>query len=415
MRPALALAVLFGAVTTAGPLADTSVSDLYLYRSVAGLIADGHLPYHDFAFEYPPLAALPLWLADLPGGGEDGYALAFGALMLACALALQRFTAGLAGPRAAWLIALLPLALGASIRTHYDLLPAAIVAAALLLFARDRPAWAFAALGLGTVTKLYPALLVPVAVVWLAGRGQGREALRGVAAFAAVVVAVSLPFAGDGYVEQVEFHLDRPVQIESTPASVLFALGGSEVTGDPIRHDRFKSNGLDGGAADAVQLFFAALLAGALLATVALARRAPDVRHLVIAAFAAVLAFVALGKVLSPQFMVWLAPFAAILAAWRAWLPAGLCLGALVLTLVEFPGRYFHLVHEDTATILLVAARNGLLLAALIATLAALARSTRPAAAPRSGSGRPSATGRPPTSRSGRRSGRPATGSPAPS
>ena len=29
--------------------------------------------------------------------------------------------------------------------------------------------------------------------------------------------------------------LDRPVQIESTPASVLFALSESDVTGDPIR------------------------------------------------------------------------------------------------------------------------------------------------------------------------------------
>ncbi len=385
--PALVLAALFVVATTVGPLADTSVADLFLYNSVAELIAAGRLPYHDFAFEYPPLAALPLWLANVTGGGEDGYAWAFGGLMLACALALQRFTGGLAGARAAWLMALLPLAIGASLRTHYDLLPAAILAGALLLFARERPAWAFAVLGLGTVTKLYPALLVPIAVVWLVARGEPRTAVRGVGAFAAAVVAVSLPFLGDGYVEQVRFHLERPVQIESTPASVLFALGGAEVTGDPIRHDRFKSNGLDGGPADAVQLLFTVLLAGTLLAVVWLAGRGRDLRHLVVCAFAAVLAFVALGKVLSPQFMIWLAPFAAVLAAWRMWAPALLCLGAFVLTLAEFPGRYFDLVYEDTATIVLVAVRNGLLLAALIATLAALARSTPPGRAGRLRSG----------------------------
>ncbi len=385
LLPGVSLAALFDLVTATGPLSDTSVSDLYLYNSVAELIAGGRLPYLDFDFEYPPLAALPLWLANVPGGGEDGYAWAFGALMLACALALQRFTAELAGPAAGWALVLLPVAIGASLRTHYDLLPAAILAAALLLLARERPVWAFAVLGLGTVTKLYPALLVPIALVWLDGRGQRDAALRGLAAFAAVVVVVSLPFLGDGYVEQVRFHLERPVQIESTPATVLWALSDSDVTGTPERPDRFKSNGLDGSYAEGVQLVFAVLLALVLLAVVLLARRRRDLRHLVLCAFAAVLAFVTLGKVLSPQFMIWLAPFAAICAAWRLWTPALLCAAAFVLTLVEFPGRYFDLVHEENGIVLLVALRNVLLVAALIATVVALARSPRPAAARRSG------------------------------
>ncbi len=390
LAPALALAVAFTVVTAVGPLSDTTVNDLYLYNSVAEIVAGGNWPYHDFEFEYPPLAALPLWLANVPGGGESGYEWTFGALMLLCALALQAFTGALAGRRAAWLLVLLPVAIGASLRTHYDLLPAAILAAALALFARERHTAAFAVLGLGTVTKLYPALVVPIAVVWLLGRGEPRAAKRGVAAFAAVVVAVSLPFLGDGYVEQVRFHLERPVQIESTPATVLFAFGEADVTGTDERPDRFKSNGLDGPIADEVQLGFAILLAVVLLGIVALARRRQDVRHLVLCAFAAILAFVALGKVLSPQFMIWLAPFAALCVVWRLWLPAALCAGAFVLTLIEFPGRYFDLVDEENGIVALVGLRNVLLLAALIATVAALARSPRPAATPsRTGSARP--------------------------
>jgi CPA1 family monovalent cation:H+ antiporter len=62
----------------------------------------------------------------------------------------------------------------------------------------------------------------------------------------------------------VRFHLERPVQIESTAATVLEVVGGSSVTGDPIIHDAYKSNGLDGGAADAVQALFAVALAAAL-------------------------------------------------------------------------------------------------------------------------------------------------------
>ena len=79
--------------------------------------------------------------------------------------------------------------------------------------------------------------------------------------------------------------------------------------------------------------------------------------------------------------MIWLAPFAALCAAWRIWPPALLCAGAFALTLVEFPTRYFDLVAEDTTLVVIVAARNALLLAALIATVAAAARSPRPALA----------------------------------
>ena len=59
--------------------------------------------------------------------------------------------------------------------------------------------------------------------------------------------------------------------------------------------------------------------------------------------------------------------------------------GAIVLTQVEFPSRYFDLVARDPGVIALVAARDALVLAALsvcLARLAAPARSRRLVAAP---------------------------------
>jgi hypothetical protein len=218
-------------------------------------------------------------------------------------------------------------------------------------------------------------------VVWLVARGERRAALRGAAIFAAVVVLVSLPLSGAGYVDSFTFHLERPVQIESTPATVLFALGGSQVTGTNLRPDRFKSNGLDGGHARAVAALFAAALVMTLIVIVALAARRPDVRHLVLTGFAALLAFVALGKVFSPQYVIWLAPFAALAWVWGRRAVALLCAAAIVLTHVEFPSRYFDLINEKTGVILVVAARNALLLVALGLLVAALraARPTQPA------------------------------------
>ncbi|MDX6706285.1 MAG: hypothetical protein QOI48_2131 [Solirubrobacteraceae bacterium] len=386
--PALALAVLWAVATTIGPFSDTTVNDLYVYRSYTDLLAGGNLPYLDFGFEYPPLAALPIGLAGLPGRDEATYAVSFAVLMAVCALVGQQLAARLAGDArsreavvVAWLLALAPVVIGASVRTHFDALPIAIALAALLAFAHERPQVGFVLLALGTMTKLFPGLLAVVAIVWLVARGQRQAALRGAVIFVAVVVAISLPFAGRGYVESFSFHMQRPVQIESTAASVLFALGGSDVTGTNLRPDRFKSNGLDGGHSNAVAALFAAALVLALFWVVSLAARSPEPRQLVLCGFAALLAFITLGKVFSPQYIIWLAPFAALAWVWRQRAVALLVAAAIVLTHVEFPSRYFDLINVKTNVILIVAARNALLLVALIVLAAALARSRPPSSA----------------------------------
>ena len=379
----LALVVVYGVATTTGPFADITVNDLYVYRTYADVLHAGRLPYVDFEFEYPPLAALPIWLAGVPGRGAATYEASFAVLMGACLLAGQQLAARLAAGRrerltVAWLLVAQPLLIGASLRTHFDPLPVALASGGLLALARDRRALGFALLGAGAMTKLFPGLLALVALAWLAGRREWGAALRGAAVFAAVVVALALPVAGEGYVDSLRFHLDRPVQIESTPASVLFALGGSDVTGTNVRPDRFKSNGLDGGHAETVEAVFAVLLALALAGIVALGARRPDLRHMVMCGFAALLAFVTLGKVLSPQYVIWLAPFAALAWVWRLRVVALLTTAAIALTHVEFPSRYFDLINVERDVVLIVAARNALLLAALGVLTAALVRPRPP-------------------------------------
>ena len=322
LAPAAVLAAVWAVALFHGPTADTHITDVNVYRGYADALAAGREPYSGFAFEYPPLALVPMWLAGLTDAGSyASYDVSFAVVMLVAALAVMVLTAALARERAltaAWIVALAPLLTGAVVRTHFDLIPVALLLGALLALTRRRPTAGFALLGVGAMTKLFPALLVPVAAAWLIASGRGREAVRGFIAFAAVVAALSLPFLGKGYVDAYRYQLERPVQIESTPASVLFALGGSEVTGGPSVPDAYKSNGLVGGSADAVQALFTVLLVGVLALIVALVVRGPPTEDsLLFGALAALLAFAALGKVLSPQFLVWLVPFAAI--AWTCW------------------------------------------------------------------------------------------------
>jgi hypothetical protein len=375
--PAALLSALFALATTVGPTSDTRVSDLYLYGVYSHLLRDGLVPYRDFGFEYPPLALGPVALGASP--------FAFAVAMALALLAAQWCCDRLGGRSAAWLFAFTPLLAGALVRTHFDALPAAITIGAVLAVTRGRPRAGLALLGVGGMVKLYPLLLVPVVAAWLAARGERRAAWQGTAAAAAVCVVCLAPFAGAGLVDTVRFHLDRPVQIESTPATVLFAAGGSYVTGDPVRPDRFKSNGLAGGAAGSVDAAFTLGLVAALAGCVALAYAGAD---LALACLLALLAFVALGKVLSPQYVVWLAPFAAVAWGRGARVPAALVAVATALTQVEFPSRYFDLVARDTGVVLVVAARNALLLAAGVTLAAGLARS-RPRASAASSAPRP--------------------------
>jgi Glycosyltransferase family 87 len=377
-----------------GPWADESINDLFIYRTYADLFLGGTVPYHDVAFEYPPLALVPIVLGGVLGTGETAYAWTFGVLMLGAALAVQQLAAALApdpaaGRRAAWVLAALPLLLGAMVRTHFDLVPVALLLGALLLLVRDRPVAGLALLGVATMTKAFPIVVLPVALAWLLARGERRAALRGTAAFAAVCLALALPFAG-GLLDTARFHRDRPVQIESAPAGVVLLTGGGEVTGDPIRPDRFKSNGIEGGGAGTLAaigtLLMLAALAAITVRTAAAPRPGPG--RLLLGAFAAVLAFVALGKVLSPQYLIWLVPLAAVAWSYGARAAPALVGLAALLTLAEFPARYWDVVAREPGAIALVVTRNALLLAALVVLIArpagrgaAAARWRRPASA----------------------------------
>ncbi len=84
--------------------------------------------------------------------------------------------------------------------------------------------------------------------------------------------------------------------------------------------------------------------------------------------------FVAFGKVLSPQFLIWLIPLVPLVAGRRGVVASGLLAVAAVLTQIWFPFRYWDLVRDfDPAASWLVLLR-GLTLLAIVAVLVAPAR-----------------------------------------
>ena len=361
------------------------VSDIPLYRAYAEMFLDGVLPYRDVGFEYPPLAAPLIALPGLVSLDLGDYRLAFATLALALAAAVAVATGRLAAltggddRRALLAAAAMPVATGALLRTHFDLAPVLCVVAGIAAVAAARPRVGFALFGLGAAIKLFPLAAAPVAAAWLAGRGQGREALRGLAITATVVLAAASAAAAlspSGAWDAVTYHLERPVQVESLPATVLNVLdaaGGRAP--DPVNSHR--SDGLEHPAAAALTAVFAALGAAALLALVLVAGRLREPRGLALAAVAAMAVGASLGKVLSPQFMLWLVPLAALGFAWRMHALAAVTTAAIAATMLWFPERYFDLVDRETAPLVAVAARNLLLLGVLALLVRELRRMLR--------------------------------------
>jgi len=361
------------------------ILDTVEYHRFGAAIMDGHVPYRDFGVEYPP-GALPVFA--LPALGKPSFSLynrEFQLLMALCGVgALAAMASVLRSLRASaerqaaalGFFALAPLVLGSVILYRYDLWPAALTVAGLAAVLARRERLGLAAIGLGIAAKAFPAVVLPpvLAYVWRTrGRGEALRCLGVAAATTAVVVLPFLAIAPHGVWESIVRQTTRPLQIESLGSALLLAahhVGGLALTMDSSRG----SQNLGGSLPDAVGSISSALLVVVLLALWVAAARGPATgERLVRYSAASLVAFVALGKVLSPQFLIWLLPLVPLVRGRRG-LAASALLGlSLLLTQVWFPIRYFDLVAFEAFPSWVLLARD-LVLVALLVVLSAPAR-----------------------------------------
>jgi hypothetical protein len=185
-------------------------------------------------------------------------------------------------------------------------------------------------------------------------------------------MAASLALSAQGTYDAFTYQLDRPVQIESVPATILYGLDGVGL-GEAVRDASHRSDNLVHPADDAIAAVFTAVLVGLLVLFTLLARARPDdPQAMVLASLGAVAAFAVCGRVISPQYLVWTIPLGALAFAWGHQLLALLVALASVLTLAEFPGRYLGLVNREPLPIAIVCLRDAALLAAVALTVRAL-------------------------------------------
>ncbi len=209
-----------------------------------------------------------------------------------------------ARPWDAAMVALAPtMILGATI--NWDLIPIALTALAMLAWSRNKPGWAGVALGLAIAAKFYPAVLLGAFVILALRSGRWRPSIVLAATTLATWVLVNAPFAianFEGWWYFYSFNSERGVDF----GSIWYA---ASVLGAPA---------LPAGATNSIAtgtflVGFAAIAALALSTT-----RRPRLAQV---AFLVLAAFVLSGKVYSPQYVLWLVPFAVLARPrWRDFL-----------------------------------------------------------------------------------------------
>ncbi|HEU4388018.1 MAG TPA: glycosyltransferase 87 family protein, partial [Blastocatellia bacterium] len=237
-------------------------------------------------------------------------------------------------------------------------------------------------LGLGTAAKLYPAVLIPVFCAYYIARGDNRSVRRLIAGGTGAVLTIVAPFTvigSTGFFDFLRYHQMRGLHVESVPAGVLLLAHVTGLTTVQLTFD-YGAVHLVSSLADHVLTLLPVLtllVLGAVILAAFLRFRDERLttgevsqRRLIEAIVLCLLAFIATNKVLSPQYVIWLLPFAALLRA-----PHTVVLGIIcILTIVIFPFDYVNLMKIQTAAVVLLNVRN-----LLVIVLAAWLLISRPA------------------------------------
>jgi Glycosyltransferase family 87 len=328
--------------------------DVGLYAQYGQQFGSGAGAYTEFHPEYPP-GALPIFLIPLLWSGSADYTRAF-AVEMACfdlaaavlvlrCVQLQRRGHWLRPVLASLLYILVTAALYPVLYTRFDLAPGALVLAAVYCLHRRHLRGSALLLGIAGAVKLWPFALVPI---WL-GIGVQRRGMKGglsngfwIAAGAVLAALPVLPRAGWEALSFLKYHAARGIQIETTWSTVALLAGklGVAVVQPEHNYGAFHVAGRLPAVFAALSMPLMILFA---LAPQVLAmlrgwkhwRDRDSERVVDDVVFGGTVGFLIAGKVLSPQYILWIAPLLPLVAG--GLVGSLMALMTAVLTTVVYP------------------------------------------------------------------------------
>jgi len=317
-------------------------------------------------FVYPLLAFVPIFAA-LAFGTASYTATWLGIVTLLNAVAFAALTGRGRGPRAllaaAWWLAFLVL-LGPIALARIDSITAPLVILAVL-WLRTRPVWGTVILTIATWVKIWPIALVASLVIASKQRMRVLYAFLGTSA-AIVVTALSLG-SGLRVFSFISEQTNRGIQIESPVGAIWMVQAALRIPGSYVYydHDILTFQVVGPGSAIAVALMTPALalcIAAVLLIAVRATRAGASFERLFPPlVLALVVTLMAVNKVGSPQFVIWLAAptILGILLRGRGWRTPTILVTVIAgLTQLVYPYLYDWLLVANPLMVLALSARN---------------------------------------------------------
>jgi hypothetical protein len=203
-------------------------ADVYLYRQWGlEIVTSGRMPYSQVPIEYPPgllpFIILPAWLLhhlSLPF--LPSFVLLMGMVDAVGLIGLWRLARRWGSPIGAWVwVVGLPL-LGPVALLRLDVVPAVATIWCLERAAAGKWTAAGAFLGFGALAKLYPAFLLPAAIIIAP---QRRRLAGGAVAVVLLGIAPLVLTAPGMATSVVAYHAERGIQIESLWGNALLLAG----------------------------------------------------------------------------------------------------------------------------------------------------------------------------------------------
>lgn len=362
---------------------------VYQPWSAAALGGDGIVGITE-PWVYPQPALLPMLVAQLLAWPLTGLVGASGAYLIGWAVLVTALDAsgfavlvGRTGSSAArrsagwfWIAALLLLGPIAMYRIDAVTVPLAIIGGCWLI---SRPAVAGVLLAVAAWIKIWPGALVVAAVI--AARTRIRVLLAFLAVSVGIVALLLLLGAGSHLFGFVTEQTGRGLQIEAVAATpfMWMAVAGAASIDYSFEILTFQ---IDAAGTEPVSALLTPLMALAAAALVALgflrARRGAAMHRLLPPlTLSLVVVLIVTNKVGSPQFQSWLIVPVILwimLDRTRSGVPAVIVLALCGITCLVYPLTYDGLLRAEVLPVLLLTARNALLIVLLVIVVRALAR-----------------------------------------
>lgn len=295
-------------------------------------------------YEYPILALIPFSLG-LSSIDPHWYQVAFALWMLLIAVIVYIMLARYRSRKSAIVYAVyLTIAGWGTLAGRFDIILGALTLGALMCAVRMRWKWSFALLALATMFKFYPLLLlIPFLLAqqmqvqnarWYAWRRWSPLGIY--VAVCAVITVGSLLLNVGGTLAPLSYFDDRPIQVESLAASVIWL-------SNFFSHSSFYFDFTFGSINIFSPLSSGVSLAGTILLIVGLLytywlqwQRKID---LAVSCLLTLLIVIVMGKIFSPQYLIWLIPFLAYVGEFDLrWVISWVIIGAL--TTWVYPSMY---------------------------------------------------------------------------